>query len=56
MRIQLKNRRSYAKRVNLPEEVDNQGDVSVNDRGGFSVDDDGEVPMDDDSEDEDMEE
>jgi len=50
VRIQLKNRRSYAKRVNLPEEVDNQaqGDVSVNDRGGLSVDDDGE--------DEDMEE
>ena len=55
MRIQLKNRRSYAKRVNLPEEVDSQGDVSINHRGGLSVDG-GEVPMDDDGEDEGMEE
>ena len=56
MRIQLKNWRSYAKHVNLPKEVDNQGDVSVNDCGGLSPDDDGEVPMDDDGKDEDMEE
>ena len=56
MHIQLKNRHSYAKRVNLPEEVDSQGDVSINDRGGLSVDDGGEVPMDDDGEDEGMEE
>ena len=34
VRIQLKNRRAYAKRVNLPEDVDNHGEVSVNDHRG----------------------
>lgn len=49
MRIQLKNRRSYAKRVNLPEDVNNQGDV--NDRSRASADDDDNE--DDDNEDDD---
>jgi len=49
VRIQLKNRRSYAKRVNLPEDVNNQGDV--NDRSRASADDDDNE--DDDNEDDD---
>lgn len=42
VRIQLKNHCSYAKRVNLPEDIDNQGDVSVNDPSRESADNDGE--------------
>ena len=43
VRIQLENRCAYAKRVNLPEDVDNHGEVSVNDHRGVSTDDDGEA-------------